>query len=260
MFNSSGQFGRIGCFFHCCVAGADFLAKCAWRTGQSWCHSILQRGTAASGLWNEVVEPLIAADIGQQNADGFVEVDQLKQWFKELEPYGEMRPVLDFIGQSQQQLLAQFVELSEVAKHMQPAGQEKVRRVYLLLAQDKFSVAVTQFGWEHFLHWDPHAATPGQPDQSVTLVARSGEEIIGMMTRRGVYKPETCCSLYLSLPQQFCHQKNITHSHTEFLWRISEESWCHHVHTMYQHRCSIGVRSKWFFMLPYASNGSLKIF
>lgn len=233
MFNSSGQFGRIGCFFHCCVAGADFLAKCAWRTGQSWCHSILQRGTAAAGLWNEVVEPLIAADIGQQNADGFVEVDQLKQWFKELEPYGEMRPVLDFIGQSQQQLLAQFVELSEVAKHMQPAGQEKVRRVYLLLAQDKFSVAVTQFGWKHFLHWDPHAATPGQPDQSVTLVARSGEEIIGMMTRRGVYKPETCCSLYLSLPQQFCHQKK----HHPFphgiplknIWRIMVPPCTYHV-------------------------------
>lgn len=194
-FNQSGQFGRIACFFHCCVAGWDFILKCPWRTGQSWCQSILQRGTAAAGIWHEVIEPLIAAEIGQ-HSDGYVDVNVVKHRRKDLEPYGEMRPILDFLSLGQQRLLAEFVKLRDLADHLQPAGQFEVRRAYIILVQDKFSVAVTQFGWEHVLHWDPHAATPEKADQSITVVARSGAELTTMMVKRGVYHEETCCSLF----------------------------------------------------------------
>ncbi len=145
-----------------------------------------------------MIEPLIAVEIGM-HSDGFVDVNLVKHWRKDLESYGEMRPVLDFLSLPQQQLSAEFIKLSDLADHLQPAGQKQVRRVYIILAQNKFSVAVTQFGWEHLLHWDPHAATPEKVDQSIAVVARSGAELTTMMIKRKVYNEELCCTLFFGL-------------------------------------------------------------
>ena len=174
---------------------------------------------------------------GSKNADGFVEVDQLKQWFKELEPYGEMRPVLDFIGQSRQQLLAQFVELSEVAKHMQPrwAGESSARV--------PFAGARQVFGGCHtiwlgaFSALGPTCCHTRSARPVCDIGCQVWEEIIGMMTRRESTSQRLvvlCTSAYLSnLPPKNTSPIPTRNSFEEYLKN--------HGATMYIPCTSIGV-------------------
>ncbi|CAJ1455986.1 unnamed protein product, partial [Effrenium voratum] len=127
-FNGA-SFGNVGCFFHSCVAGMDFLAGGEWQVEPEWCRSVLQRGTAAADVWNNEVEPLIAAEVGAQ-LGGFVCVAQVKHWAGKasLELWPAMRPIVGLLNTASQTESTPVMQLKDLAAHQHDP---QVRSVHL---------------------------------------------------------------------------------------------------------------------------------
>ncbi|CAJ1412656.1 unnamed protein product, partial [Effrenium voratum] len=150
-FNGA-SFGNVGCFFHSCVAGMDFLAGGEWQVEPEWCRSVLQRGTAAADVWNNEVEPLIAAEVGAQ-LGGFVCVAQVKHWAGKasLELWPAMRPIVGLLNTASQTESTPVMQLKDLAAHQHDP---QVRSVHLYSFQITDAEPVQ---WQSICTWHRRA-------------------------------------------------------------------------------------------------------